>query len=69
MIPVIGRVQRAWPVRRSVAEKPFAEAMVKLEKGQYSGTPVKSDFGYHVIQVEDRRKAPPPAFEELANFE
>lgn len=42
--------------------KPFAEAMVKLEKGQYSATPVKSDFGYHVIQLDDVRELKAPEF-------
>jgi peptidyl-prolyl cis-trans isomerase C len=27
--------------------------------------PVKTQFGYHVIKLEDRRQAPPPSFEEL----
>ncbi|MDK9725189.1 MAG: peptidylprolyl isomerase [Sterolibacteriaceae bacterium MAG5] len=41
--------------------KPFAEAMAKLEKGKYTEAPVKSDFGWHVIQLDDVRdlKAPP----------
>ena len=30
--------------------KPFGEALGKLKKGEYTKTPVKSDFGYHVIQ-------------------
>jgi len=45
--------------------KPFSEAMVKLEKGQYSATPVKSDFGYHVIQLDDVRDLKAPAFDEV----
>jgi peptidyl-prolyl cis-trans isomerase C len=45
--------------------KPFSEAMMKLEKGQYSATPVKSDFGYHVIQLDDVRELKAPAFEEV----
>lgn len=41
--------------------QPFSEAMVKLGKGEYTTVPVKSDFGWHVIQLEDVRdlKAPP----------
>lgn len=41
--------------------KPFSEALVKLEKGKYSETPVKTDFGFHVILLEDSRelKLPP----------
>lgn len=45
--------------------KPFADAMVKLEKGKYSKEPVKSDFGYHVILLEDSRNLTPPPFEQL----
>ncbi len=45
--------------------KPFSEAMVKLEKGKYTTTPVKSDFGYHVIQLDDVRAAQAPAFDEV----
>jgi peptidyl-prolyl cis-trans isomerase C len=45
--------------------KPFSEAMVKLEKGKYTTTPVKSDFGYHVIQLDELRTLQPPAYEEV----
>lgn len=45
--------------------KPFSDALVKLEKGQYTQTPVKSDFGYHVIQLDDVRDVKPPEFEEV----
>jgi len=44
--------------------KPFGDALVKLEKGKYTETPVKSDFGYHVILLEDSRDLKLPAFEE-----
>ena len=46
--------------------KEFADAAFALKKGELTETPVKTQFGYHVIKVEDRRKAPPPAFEEMA---
>jgi peptidyl-prolyl cis-trans isomerase C len=42
----------------------FAEAAFKLQKGQYTETPVKTQFGYHVILLVDRRTAPPPTLEE-----
>lgn len=45
--------------------KPFSEALVKLDKGQYTQAPVKSDFGYHVIQLDDERDVKPPEFEEV----
>lgn len=45
--------------------KPFAEALGKLKKGEYTKTPVKSDFGYHVIQLDDSRPLNPPAFDQV----
>lgn len=42
----------------------FAEAAFKLQKGQYTETPVKTQFGYHVILLVDRRTAPPPSMDE-----
>ena len=46
--------------------KEFAEAAFALKKGELSDKPVKTQFGYHVILLEDRRKAPPPSFEEMS---
>ena len=45
--------------------KPFGEALTKLKKNEYTKTPVKSDFGYHVIMLEDSRPANPPPFEQV----
>lgn len=42
----------------------FAEAAFKLKKGEVS-QPVKSEFGWHIIKVEDRRKAAIPPFEQM----
>jgi peptidyl-prolyl cis-trans isomerase C len=42
----------------------FADAAFKLGKGEYTKVPVHTQFGWHVIKVEDRRTAPPPSFEE-----
>ncbi len=39
-------------------------ALGLLQPGQYTKTPVKTEFGWHVILVEDRRVKPPPTFEE-----
>jgi peptidyl-prolyl cis-trans isomerase C len=45
--------------------KPFGDAMVKLEKGKYTETPVQTQFGWHVILVEDVRQAKFPTFDEI----
>lgn len=47
---------------RMVAE--FAEAAFALKKGEVSKAPVKTQFGWHIIKVEDRRSAPPPSFDD-----
>ena len=39
--------------------------MLKLNKGQMTETPVKTQFGFHIIRVDDIRTAQLPAFEEL----
>jgi len=43
----------------------FSTAMVKLEKGQMSEAPVKSQFGFHIIRVDDVRDAQLPKLEEV----
>jgi peptidyl-prolyl cis-trans isomerase C len=45
--------------------KPFSDAMIALKPGQYTETPVKTQFGYHVIKLEDSRPAKVPSFEEV----
>lgn len=45
--------------------KPFSEAMVKLDKGQTTEMPVKSDFGWHVIRLDDVRAVQPPPLEQV----
>ena len=42
----------------------FGDAAFALKKGQYTKTPVKTQFGWHVIKVEDRRQAAPPSFDD-----
>lgn len=43
----------------------FSAAMVKLEKGHYTTTPVKSQHGYHVIKLEDVRNLQLPPYEDV----
>jgi len=43
----------------------FSNAMVKLEKGQMTEAPVKSQFGFHIIRVDDVREAQLPKLEEV----
>ncbi len=45
--------------------KPFADAVQALEKGKYTAEPVQSQFGWHVIKLEDTRPLSPPAFESV----
>jgi peptidyl-prolyl cis-trans isomerase C len=44
-------------------DKPFAEAVRSLKKGQVAPAPVQSQFGWHVIRLEDTRPMTPPDFE------
>ena len=43
----------------------FAQAMLKLNKGQMTDAPVKSQFGYHIIRVDDTRAAQLPKLAEV----
>ena len=44
--------------------KPFSDAAFALKSGEFTQKPVKTQFGWHVIKVEGKRKALPPSFEE-----
>jgi len=44
---------------------PFSEAAATLEKGSYTKQPVKTQFGWHIIILDDVRESTPPAFEEV----
>jgi peptidyl-prolyl cis-trans isomerase C len=50
---------------RGMMVPPFSEAAYALQPGEVSSSPVQTDFGWHVIKVEDRRMKPPPSFEEM----
>ena len=43
----------------------FTQAMTKLKKGETTDTPVKSQFGFHIIKLEDTREAQVPSLDEL----
>jgi peptidyl-prolyl cis-trans isomerase C len=43
----------------------FSAAMTKLQKGQFTTEPVKSQFGWHIIKLEDSRTMQAPSFEEV----
>jgi peptidyl-prolyl cis-trans isomerase C len=45
--------------------KPFADAVKALKKGEMTSTPVQTQFGWHVIQLEDTREVAPPPFEQV----
>jgi peptidyl-prolyl cis-trans isomerase C len=45
--------------------KPFGDAMAKTPKGKFTPQPVQTQFGWHVIQVDDTRDAKVPSFDEV----
>jgi peptidyl-prolyl cis-trans isomerase C len=45
--------------------KPFSDAVAKLSKGEYTKEPVQTQFGWHVIRLEDTRPVAPPPFEQV----
>jgi len=50
------------PAERYV--KPFGDALAKLKKGQLTESPVQTQFGWHIIRLDDERAAKVPSFEE-----
>lgn len=48
--------------------KEFADASFALQPGQFSQTPVKTQFGWHIIKVQERRQRPPGDFESVKPF-
>jgi peptidyl-prolyl cis-trans isomerase C len=45
--------------------KPFSDAAAELEKGAYTKTPVQTQFGWHVIMLDDVRESTPPPFDDV----
>lgn len=52
-------------VRASQVVEKFAAELDTLEKGKYSKQPVKTEFGWHVIMLDDKRPLQAPPFESL----
>ncbi len=53
-----------WAVPSNFVQ-PFADAMKALKKGEYTKVPVQTQFGWHVIRLDDVRAIKAPAFEEV----
>jgi len=45
--------------------KPFSDAVKGLKKGEMTPEPVQTQFGWHIIQLEDTREVKPPPFEQV----
>ncbi|MEI8298254.1 MAG: peptidylprolyl isomerase [Pseudomonadota bacterium] len=45
--------------------KPFSDAVAQLAKGEYTKTPVQTQFGFHVIRLDDKRPLTPPAYDSV----
>jgi peptidyl-prolyl cis-trans isomerase C len=46
-------------------DRQFSEAMIRLEKGKYTETPVRTRFGFHIIQLDDVRAVKFPALNDV----
>lgn len=45
--------------------KPFADAVAALKKGEVTATPVKTEYGWHVIRLDDTRDTPVPPLDQV----
>lgn len=45
--------------------KPFGDALKTLKKGEMTATPVETNFGWHIIRLDDMRDVAPPPFEQV----
>lgn len=53
-----------WSDRRAFV-KEFSDAMASLKKGEFTKTPVKSQFGYHIIRLDDTRQPQLPPLDAV----
>ncbi len=53
-------------IKRGETVKQFEDAAFTLDIGQYTKTPVQSQYGWHVIKVEEKRPETPPTFDQEA---
>jgi peptidyl-prolyl cis-trans isomerase C len=53
-----------WVTEKSLVPE-FSSAMVKLSKGQVTEKPVKSQFGWHIIKMDDIRDTKIPSLDEM----
>lgn len=53
-----------WTVPKNFVE-PFANALLNLKKGEYTKDPVQTQFGWHVIKLDDMRALKVPSFDEI----
>lgn len=51
--------------RPAVFVKPFADAVNKMKKGEVTSKPVKTEFGWHIIKVNDVKEVPFPALDTV----
>lgn len=51
--------------RRGEILPAFSDAAFKMRAGEYTTTPVRTEFGWHIIMIVDRRSAAPPKLEEV----
>jgi peptidyl-prolyl cis-trans isomerase C len=45
--------------------KPFSDAVVALKPGQYTRTPVQTQFGWHIIRLDETRELQPPPYDQV----
>ena len=53
-----------WMTKQDNVDKPFLVAVFQGQKGAFTGSPIKTQFGYHVIRIDDIRTKAKPTFEE-----